>query len=226
MLKAVLFDLYDTLAYLSPGVVQEGRRELAALADVDWAAWAEVWRSSAMERMLGKLGSMEDQIRHMLRGLGADPPLKLVVELAERENEAWVRAVRLYPQALPVLGDLKRRGYRLGLVSNCSCQAGRVVHAIGLAAQMDSLVLSCELGVAKPDPAIFLHACRALGVEPRECMFVADGAFGELDTAKGLGMVAVKVEQAHQSGEYGTSTSFDHRIENLTQVLDLVASSE
>ena len=226
MLKAVLFDLYDTLAYLTSDIIQEGRRELARLANVDPDAWAGVWRSNAMDRMLGKLGGMEDQIGLMLRGLGADPPPELIVELAERENRAWGRAVKLYPEALPTLRELRRRGYKLGLVSNCSCQAGEVVHALGLAELMDTLVLSCEVGVAKPDPAIFLHACRALDVPPEACMFVADGAFTELDAAKALGMVAVKIEQARQSGDYGTSTSFDHLITSLDEVLDLVKSEE
>jgi putative hydrolase of the HAD superfamily len=222
MLRAVLFDLYDTLVYLSPAVIQEGRKELARLAGVNPEAWAAVWRANAMDRMLGKLGGMEDQIGLMLRGLGADPPSELIVDLAERENKAWGRAVNLYPDALPTLRELRRRGFKLGLVSNCSSQAGEVVHAIGLAELMDALVLSCEVGVAKPDPAIFRHACRALEVEPTESMFVADGAFTELDAAKALGMVAVKVEQAHQSGDYGTSTSFDHRVTSLAGVLDLV----
>ena len=222
MVKAVLFDLYDTLAYITPAAIQEGRRELARLAGVDPDAWAGVWRANAMERMLGTLGGLEDQIRLMLRGLGADPPAELVAELAARENVTWKGGVELYPEALPLLRELKRRGYKLGLVSNCSCQAGEVVHHLGVAELMDALTLSCEVGVAKPDPAIFLHASAALEVEPTECMFVADGAFTELDAAKALGMVAVKIEQANQSGNYGTSTRFDHRIESLTQVLDLL----
>lgn len=222
MLKAILFDLYDTLAYLTPSVIQEGRRELARLAGVDPEAWAPVWRSTAMERMLGTLGGMEDQIRHMLRGLGADPPPELVTRLADLEQAAWVQGVRLYPEAEPLLRELRRRGFKLGLVSNCSCQAGQVVHHLGLSELMDTLVLSCEVGLAKPDPAIFLHASRALDVEPKACMFVADGAFGELDAAKALGMLAVKVEQPHQSGDYGTSEHFDHRVESLAEVLDVV----
>ena len=222
MLKAVLFDLYDTLAYLTSSVIQEGRRELARLAGVDPEAWLPVWRANARERMLGTLGGMEDQVGLMLRELGSDPSPELVAELAELEHETWRRGARLYPEALPTLRELRRRGYKLGLVSNCSCQAGRVVHHLGLAELMDALVLSCDIGLAKPDPKIFLHACRSLGVAPEECMFVADGAFTELDAAKALGMVAVKIEQAHQSGDYGTSTSFDHRIGSLSEVLDLV----
>lgn len=222
MLKAVLFDLYDTLAYITPGVIQEGRRELARRAGVDPEVWGPVWRANAMERMLGTLGGMEDQIRLMLRGLGNDPPAELVAELAAHEHRTWKRGVVLYPETLPLLRGLKRRGYKLGLVSNCSCQAGQVVHHLGLAELMDALTLSCEVGVAKPDPAMFLHATQALDVEPSACMFVADGAFTELDAAKALGMVAVKIEQAHQSGDYGTSTSFDHRVTSLSQVLDLL----
>ena len=222
--RAVLFDLYDTLAYLTPSVIQEGRRELARLAGIDPEAWAPVWRSTAMERMLGSLGGMEDQIRHMLRDLGADPPPELVTRLADLEQASWVQGVRLYPEAEPLLRELRRRGYKLGLVSNCSCQAGQVVHHLGLPELMDTLVLSCEVGLAKPDPAIFLHASQALGVEPEQCMFVADGAFGELDAAKALGMLAVKVEQPHQSGDYGTSEHSDHRVESLAGVLDLVGS--
>jgi putative hydrolase of the HAD superfamily len=222
VIRAVLFDLYDTLGYLNSSIIQEGRRELARLAGVDPDAWAAEWRATAMERMLGTLGDMEAQIGLMLRRLDGDPTPELVANLAARENLAWEGAVTLYPDALPVLGELRRRGFTLGLISNCSCQAGAVVRMLGLDALMDTVVLSCDVGVAKPDPAIFRHACDALGVEPTACMFVADGAFTELDAAKSLGMVAVKIEQPNQSGDYGTSTQFDHRITRLWQVLELV----
>ena len=222
MIRAVLFDLYDTLLYLNVAVVDETKRQLALRAGVDPDAWAALWRANVLDRMLGKLGGLEDEIRTMLQQLGADPAPELVAELAETETAGWARAVTLYSETVPTLGALRERGFGLGLISNCSAQAGAVLHRIGLAEQFDSVVLSCEVGIAKPDPAIFEHACRALGVRPEESMFVADGAFKELDAAHTLGMVAVKIEQAHQSGDYGTSTSFAHRVERLTDVLDLL----
>lgn len=223
MIRAVLFDLYDTLLYLNSSVVSETRRQLAVRAGVDPDAWGALWRDNILDRMLGKLGDLEDEIRTMLRQLGAEPSDELVRELAEIETAGWVSAVTVYPETVPTLAALRERGLLLGLISNCSAQAGAVLVRIGLASYFDGTVLSCDVGVVKPDPAIFEHAFAQLGVAPGACMFVADGAFTELDAARSLGMVAVKIEQAHQSGDYGTSTSFDHRITRLTEVLDLLA---
>jgi FMN phosphatase YigB (HAD superfamily) len=54
-------------------------------------------------------------------------------------------------------------------------------------------------------------------------MFVADGAFTELDAATALGMTAVKVEQPNQSGSYGSSTTYAHRVSGVGEVLALLA---
>jgi putative hydrolase of the HAD superfamily len=225
MIRAVLFDLYDTLLYLNAPAVAETRRQLAARAGVDQDAWATLWRENVLDRMLGKLGGLEDELRTMLQQLGADPSPELIQELAETETAGWAGAVTLYPETIPTLKSLRERGLKLGLMSNCSAQAGDVLSRIGLASSFDALSLSCEVRAMKPDPAIYYHAALALGVPLTESMFVADGAFTELDAAKALGMVAVKIEQAHQSGDYGTSTSFDHQIERLTEVLELLDAS-
>src|SRR5262249_39521400 len=118
---------------------------------------------------------------------------------------------------------LKAQGYRLGILSNCSHQAGYAIERAGLDDLCDTLALSYQLGLAKPQPEIYLHACSALGVTPAETMFVADRAFGELDAAQALGMVAVLIEQPRQSGAYGRSERWDYRIESLGEVPALVA---
>jgi len=222
LIRAVIFDLYDTLVYLTDSIVQETRRAIALRAGVDPDAWAALWRGNVIDRMLGKLGSLDDEIRAMLQQLGVDPSSALLAELREQQLDGWARAVTIYPETLPLLIALRQRGLKLGLISNCSADAGAAIARIGLAEHFDAIILSCDIGLMKPDPAIYQHACTALDVRPSEAMFVADGAFGELDAARALGMLAVKVEQPNQSGDFGTSTSFDHRVDRLDQILALL----
>lgn len=77
--------------------------------------------------------------------------------------------------AIDVLGRAKAAGYRLLLLSNTDPErfgfARRTFPALGL---FDGFVLSYELRLLKPDPAIYLAAARAAGCEPGECVFVDD----------------------------------------------------
>jgi putative hydrolase of the HAD superfamily len=219
----VLFDWYDTLAHVAGDRILAGRRTIAERAGVDEAAMSALWRDSAHQRMLGQLGSLEEQIAGMLAQLGRPADAALIRDLAALEIETWQQAVTLYPEARPALASLKQSGHRLGVLSNCSNQAGYVIERAGLDHVFDTLALSFRLGLAKPDPAIYQHACAALDVEPVETVFVADGAFGELDAARELGIVAVLIEQDHQSRAYGGSERWDHRVASLAEVPPLIA---
>jgi putative hydrolase of the HAD superfamily len=222
MIHAVLFDFYDTLARVDPETILRGRRALAERAGVDAEAMGELWRDSAAARMLGQGGELAAQIGRMLEQLGRPAPPDRLAELAALEINTWSEAVTLYPDARPALAALKARGYRLGVLSNCSDQAGYVIERAGLDDVFDTLALSFRLGLAKPQPAIYEWACAALSVQPTETVFVADGAFGELDAARDLGIVAVLIEQEGQSRSYGSSTKWDYRVDNLADVPPLV----
>ena len=55
-------------------------------------------------------------------------------------------------------------------------------------------VFSVEVGICKPDPEIYLTACRRLGVEPQECVYVGDGGSRELTGAAAVGMTPVRLD--------------------------------
>ena len=222
MIRAVLFDFYDTLAHVNGEAILAGRRAMAERAGVDPERMAGLWRDTADQRMLGALGSLEDEIATLLRRLDCTPAPDLLRDLAELDVRAWQEAVTLYADARPALEALKARGYRLGVLSNCSHEAGYVIERAGLDDVFEALALSFRLGVAKPQPEIYRAALEMLDVRPEETIFVADGAFGELDAARALGIVAVLIEQEHQSRAYGGSTTWDHRVERLAEVPPLV----
>ncbi|MEV5437555.1 HAD-IA family hydrolase [Streptomyces sp. NPDC052682] len=79
-----------------------------------------------------------------------------------------------YPDAAEVLGALRERGVRVGVVSNIGWDLRPVFRAHGLDPYVDTYVLSYEHGVQKPDPRLFATACEELGVDPRATLMVGD----------------------------------------------------
>jgi HAD superfamily hydrolase (TIGR01509 family) len=79
------------------------------------------------------------------------------------------------PAAIEVLGRAKAAGYRLLLLSNTDPERfGFVRRRFPEVRIFDGFVLSYELKLLKPDPAIYLAAARMAGSEPGECVFIDD----------------------------------------------------
>lgn len=79
-----------------------------------------------------------------------------------------------YPDTEPTLTALRQDGVRIAVVSNVGFDLRAVFAGHGLAGLVDEWVLSCELGVMKPDGAIFATALRQLGVPAADALMVGD----------------------------------------------------
>jgi epoxide hydrolase-like predicted phosphatase len=82
---------------------------------------------------------------------------------------------------------LRRPGLRVGLLSN---SIGSAYDRELLAELFDDWVISSEVGLRKPDPAIYELAVERLGLEPADCVLV-DDLGGNLKPARALGMATV-----------------------------------
>ncbi len=91
------------------------------------------------------------------------------------------------PEVLAVVRGLRGR-CRVGLVSNATTRLWGDLARLGLAGEVDEVFGTAELGVAKPDPAVFRLVCGRLGVEPGRCGFVDDTA-GHVAAAEAVGLV-------------------------------------
>ncbi len=222
--KAILFDLYDTLIWLDLRESDLWRQRFADRIGIRMEQFMSAWRRSMDDRMLGKGGGLDQQIASTLSELGVVSTDELIRDLVEIERRRLECSVKPYPDVEPVLRRLASDGYRLGLLSNASDGAAIPLTYLGLDRLFHTLILSHEVGLLKPDPAIYHLACQRLGVEPTETVFVADGGFGELDSACALGILAVMIEQPNQSRDYGYSTRYDAKISDL-QGLDALLES-
>jgi putative hydrolase of the HAD superfamily len=226
--RAVLFDLFDTLCHIDEAIYSAGKRREARALGLPADSFMSAWVASGDAAQVGRLPDIAARIRRVSAALGAPPPDAALVEQVTQIEMATLRAAStLHPDARPVLEDLRSRpGLRLALVSNASSAAERLLADLGLAAYFDATAWSFRVGAGKPEAAIYLDACRALGVRPGDCLFVGDGNARELDGARALGMTAVRIERVFSLGPYRKeeSRAFDASIADLRDLPALFAS--
>lgn len=103
---------------------------------------------------------------------GVTPELATALYDRLLDPTTWVA----YPDAAPVLAELRNRGIRTAMISNIGFDLRPMLAASGIAELLDEVVLSYEVGAQKPDPKIFRLSCDRLGVEPERALMVGDTA--------------------------------------------------
>ena len=97
---------------------------------------------------------------------------------------------RLEPGALELLQDLRRAGYRLGIISNFDLRLHDILRQVGVLDLFEQIVVSSQVGAEKPSPRIFEEALRRFAVEPVELLHVGDEEKADGDGARALGIQA------------------------------------
>ena len=125
--------------------------------------------------------------------------------------------VRHYPDAFFVIDALKKRGYKVALVTACALENMR--HSISESRQrhFDFIITGDEVPRAKPFPDPYLTAASQLGLEAAQCLVVENAPLG-IEAAKNAGMYCVAIETT-LGKEYLSSA--DTILMNLRDLLDL-----
>lgn len=128
----------------------------------------------------------------------------------------------LFSDALRTLETLQAAGLRLGVVSDQVWGEGShlEIECSGLSSFFQSVVLSCEVGWAKPHPGIFQAAVSELEVNPEEAVMVGDNLQADVQGAQALGIIGV---WARLSGERANPCiQPDATIERIGELVDLL----
>lgn len=203
-LAAVTFDLGDTL------VTERYRREtveaawaagVAALQRPDAPPWQDLltrFRAVYVPRLARWTEPTEilylDVIRELFGALSFHATKAEAERFVASQLEVRRGAKRVHPDAVPVLRELRERGFKLGLVSNASEPAHlmhREFEALGLGGTFDAVVFTSSVGLRKPHPAPFLAALDQLDVVPSRVVHVGDDPSTDVAGAEAIGARAV-----------------------------------
>jgi putative hydrolase of the HAD superfamily len=148
-------------------------QEMPVLAGIPADAMYQEFARIAPALTDGRL-SMAEGYARILRTCGAEPRPELVRALVDRGMELLLASGRLFDDVLPFMAGLRARGIKIAIVSNCDEQARGLLGWLGVTPLADALILSCEVGAAKPSARIYQRALQALGVTAEAALFVDD----------------------------------------------------
>lgn len=220
MLKAITFDLWQTLILDTPEGLRRARAERirrvqdvltsqgleAGSSDVEAAYNAVGFQLETLWATHQDVGSRE-QVRILLGGLGLGGVVPSEGPTMDALDQAYCLPIL---SALPVpnagarevLAMLRAREIQLALICNTGRTPGKmlrlVLERLGISPSLSVLTFSDEVGWRKPHPEIFARTLAALGVLPGEAAHVGDDVTTDIAGARGIGMRAVHL--CHSTG--------------------------
>jgi putative hydrolase of the HAD superfamily len=206
--RAVLLDLFDTLVHVG---WDELRRQLADRAGVPARTWLRGYERTRSDRNTGRYPDPAAELQAVARAAGIELSGRRLAALAEYQHGYLLEHGGYYPDAAGFLAEVRSHGIPIGVVSNCSRNAGVLVRRLRLSELVDAVVLSFEVGARKPDPGIYRTALARLGARAAETVFVDDQP-GYCAGAAAVGMRALTIRRP-TADEPGTDTPDLHGLD-------------
>jgi putative hydrolase of the HAD superfamily len=204
MVKAVIFDFYNTLAETTN--FGPSWEELVAELGYDLPADVrERWWNDGIDGTEHDEHSasrdhyvawQQARVRSMLADCGVPSAAQDVFMERVREIGAHNR-IDAYEEVGDVLRDLRARGLALAICSNWDWDLHEAVDSAGLTGSFDVVVSSAWIGARKPHPRIYAHTLEQLGVAPEDALFVGDTWTCDVDGPRAAGMRAVYLRRTH-----------------------------
>jgi putative hydrolase of the HAD superfamily len=231
LIKAVFFDLYQTLVGYDPPREEWESRALDSLGiKAPARAFARAF-NAADEYFYLENGvkpmhkrSPEDvatvYFKHqsiVLKEGGIQPTPDLVRSMLQRYHDAKLKQI-LFEDVIPAMAELKRRDIVLGIISNIDKDIKPLMDELGVTPFLTTAVTSLETGFTKPQPEIFMEALSRVELPAGEVIFVGDQYKIDVQGSAAVGMKAVLLDRGGYSDVPGDCL----QVRNLFQLSTLI----
>jgi putative hydrolase of the HAD superfamily len=202
-LEGVLFDLDDTLhddteayhraaEHVATNIASERGVDAEALRRAYVAEAEAFWENLGAQHLDTRMGGLRKRMwLGALRLVGIEDEA-LAQSAADAYNRYRKGYLKLFPGVLELFAVLRARGIKLGIITNGFAETHREkIALLELENEFDEIFIADEVGMVKPDPRIFLHACERLGVNPQRTAMVGDRFDRDVVGAQEAGLRAV-----------------------------------
>jgi len=214
VIKAIFFDLYQTLIHYDPPreeilaqimgefgieVTPDSlRRPVVAADDFIYEEHSRLGLNKRSEEERKSLFTKYQTI--LLEEAGIEATAELVRNNMIKMQQIDLKRI-LFDDVLPALSSLNQKGFTLGLISNVDSDIKPLLDELGLTALLDVVVTSQDSGYHKPQPEIFRYAAEQAGVNVEESMYIGDQYQADVLGAKGAGMQGILLDRNGYSAE-------------------------
>ncbi len=231
---ALLFDYGNTLIAFGPAQQEAQLAAMRAVFDDEGLRYdtqeMEILRHEQILRPFQR-GGIENDYRAVCREVVErytdDPGDRITRRIMRARYDAFLGSVAVDPAVLELLSRLKR-SHRLGLLSNYPCVDAILdsLHKLGLLPFFETVVVSGDVGFAKPHPKPYEVLLARMKLRPEESVYIGDNWLADVQGAKRLGMRAVWLRE-HIPYERFEPSAGDHPADaELTRLSDLPALLE
>ena len=203
-IRAIGFDLFNTLITVEPQTLQEGHSRLFRSLinggfQLDEDAFRKAHRQAAMDHLAEcQKDGRETHNRFWITAALADQGYQVspedwrIAAAVDRYFSAFLEYCHLIPGTGSMLENVKNR-YRLGLLTNFTHgpAARTILDYLGITPFFGTILISGELGFRKPHPSVFLKLVEYLGVEASQILYVGDDPEPDIKGARAVGLQPV-----------------------------------
>lgn len=208
MIKAVFFDLYQTLVHYQPSQEELEAKALQSLGfnvtaeallhpilTANEYIYEQIARRPLSQRSREETMALYSQYqRIVLKEAGVAADEKIVLRLLGMMQQAKMDLV-LFDDVIPALDGLKQRKLVLGLISNIERDMTATLEKLGLSSRLDIVVTSQDAGFTKPHMEIFEYAIKKAAVKPAEAAYIGDQYQVDVIGSNNAGMKGILLDR-------------------------------
>jgi putative hydrolase of the HAD superfamily len=198
MIKLIIFDLWQTLAYRDIEYSTTSEMLKQTGANIPKEEFIKIFESSLQTK---KWNSKFEAYENLCKNMGLETTsenVNLLMQIRDKAEEE----TKLFPHTIQMLKQLKSKGYKIGLISNSSIFAiEKVKEKTDLLDYINYPLFSFDVGVIKPDLKFFKEMFKVSGCKPEETIMIGDKKKDDVLPPRELGMNSILYEDYEQLKE-------------------------